>query len=177
MFDYQHITLENLPLLQEIGRATYEPYYPHVWQPGGMAWYMNHCFGTEALTRDLSNASLEYYIVRDSNAQAAALLKLWPEKTLPTDPGRRAFYLEKIYLMPAWFGKGAGQTMMQWVIRRAAAFGHDTLYLYVMKTGPVKAYERLGFRIIGETDFGFELLQPHERFGWLMELSPLEAGK
>lgn len=161
------MSIDNYLLVQSIGRATYEPYYAHVWHEGGMEWYMERCFGTETLQREMNDHSIEYWLAWEE-AQIAGILKYQPERALPYNPNQRAFYLEKLYLMPSHFRQGAGQIMLQHTLDYAQSMGHNFVYLYVMKIGPVAAYERAGFHIMGETDFGFTQLLPTARFGWLM---------
>jgi len=59
------LELADLPLPQYAGRATYEPYYPHIWQEGGLDWYIEHCFGTPALQMELADPNVEYLLPYD----------------------------------------------------------------------------------------------------------------
>ena len=167
-FNFRPILRDELGLLQKIGRETYEPYYPHIWHPGGIDWYMELCFGTENLEADFQNPNLEYWVAEDSSAQVVGFLKLILQKAVPNTPISEALYLEKIYLMPAYFGKGAGQTLIQFAEKRANALELATIWLMVLKNGPVKAYERAGFEIIDEVFWDFDLLKMEERGGWVM---------
>ncbi len=167
-FFLQKLSLDDLALLQYVGRATYEPYYPHIWHPGGLDWYMERCFGTDALRHDFADPNIAYFLATDEAAQIVGFLKLVLQKPLPNDSIPNALYLEKIYLMPYWFGKGAGQQLIEWAMEQAAALGREAVWLHVMKTGPYRAYERAGFRITGETSFDFDLLKEDLRGGWTM---------
>jgi len=167
-FHFQKLSIDDLELLQQIGRDSYEPYYSHVWHPGGLEWYMEHCFGTQTLQRDFADPNIAYWIVTDQQAQALGFLKLVLQKELPEAGIENALYLEKIYLLPTHFGKGAGQKIIEWVMSEAAKRGRDAVWLNVMKTGPVGSYERAGFRTVGETRFEFEWLKTEERAGWIM---------
>ena len=167
-FFLQKLSLDDLVLLQYVGRATYEPYYPHIWHPGGLDWYMERCFGTDVLRHDFTDPNIAYFLATDASAQIVGFLKLVQENPLPDGSITNALYLEKIYLMPDWFGKGAGQQLMEWTMEQATAMGREAVWLNVMKTGPVRAYERAGFRIIGETSFDFDLLKVEQRGAWTM---------
>ena len=59
--------------------------------------------------------------------------------------------LYALYLDPKHVGTGAGRVLMQEALRRAAALGHDRVYLWVVR-GNARArrfYERAGFRADG----------------------------
>lgn len=167
-FTYRQLFLADLLLTQQVGRETYEPYYPHIWKPGGLDWYMERCFGVETLATELVDPNLEYWLALDGNGQIVGFLKLVLKKPIPDHPLENALYLEKIYLMPTFFGKGAGQHLIEFAKQRAIKLCREAIWLMVMKCGPVAAYERAGFQTIGETYWDFELLKKEERGGWTM---------
>ena len=167
-FSLKKLNPDDLALLQCVGRATYEPYYLHIWHPSGMDWYMERCFGVAALRHDFADPNIVYYLATDSTAQIVGFLKFVLQKPLPSGSIADALYLEKIYLMPDWFGKGAGQQLIEWAVEQATAMGREAVWLQVMKTGPYRAYERAGFHIVDETRFEFDLLKEEQRGGWTM---------
>lgn len=165
---HRYCSLEDLTALQHLGRATYEPYYKHVWHPGGVDFYMEHCFGTDTLREQLSDPNIAYYLPSLPNGTPMGLLKLGLSKPTPDGSMTNALFLEKIYLLPAFMGKGQGQTIIQYAIDMARSLGRDAIWLTVMEKGPVAAYERAGFVNNGAVDYGFELLQPAYRKGLVM---------
>lgn len=165
---YQKLTREDIPIIREIGRATYAPYYPEIWHPGGIDWYMERCFGNDVLEQELSDPNYEYFFPRDENGGIIGLLKLVLQKPVPGKEVENALYLEKIYLMPAFFGKGVGLALMEFVFQKAASLGREAVWLMVLKAGPVNAYLRAGFEIIGETRWEFDLLKEEQQGGWVM---------
>ena len=166
----QKLSPSDIPQLQFAGRATYEPYYPHLWKPGGLDWYMEHCFGTEVLQRELADPNIDYMLAYSGSKaeDLIGLLKLVLKKPAPGGWCTNALYLEKIYLMPAFFGKGIGQELIGYVLERARALGRTAVWLQVMKTGPRHVYEKMGFETIGEAPIDFELLKEEERGLWVM---------
>lgn len=162
------LSLPDLALLQHIGRASYEPYYQHLWKPGGLDWYMERCFGTDSLRADFADPNIEYILATDDTAQPIGFLKLVLAKPLPSGQPANALYLEKIYLIPAFFGRGIGQKLIEFVLEKAAALGREAVWLMVMKSGPRQVYERAGFVTVGEMPIDFELMLEHERGLWVM---------
>jgi GNAT superfamily N-acetyltransferase len=167
-FTVQKLSVSDIPLLQFVGRASYEPYYPHVWYEGGLEFYMDHCFNTDRLTAEMSDPNLEYLIVRDDRDELVGFMKIFLVKPVPGLEIENALYLEKIYLMPNFFGRGVGQQLIRWVVEKAIAARQEVVWLNVMQTGPVEAYLKAGFDIISSTRFEFELLRVEERNGWVM---------
>ena len=165
---HRHCTLEDLEALQYLGRATYEPYYKHVWHPSGVDFYMEHCFGADTLREQLSDPNIAYYLPSLPNGTPMGLLKLGLSKPTPDGRIANALFLEKIYLLPAFMGKGHGQAIIQYAIDMACSLGRDAVWLTVMEKGPVTAYERAGFVQSGAVDYGFSLLQPAYRKGLVM---------
>ena len=167
---FRRATLRDLPLVQQIGRDTYTPYYAHVWKnTAGMEWYLEHCFGQETLERDLQNPAVEYYLPADESGRIMGLLKLVTHQPVPNGSAEKALFLEKIYLLPDFYGKGRGQQLISMVCSRARALGCEAVWLKAMcHAGPVEVYERAGFRKEGLVHFDFEPLREDQREGWLM---------
>jgi len=201
LMHYKRLTLPDLPALQQIGRLTYEPYYQHVWHPGGVEWYIDHCFNTERLTEEMNDPHCEYYIASTNEGAWVGLLKFIigkpvPDATAPDPlyvieathidntahigaasdapktPGKMAknlpLSLEKVYLMPEFYKKGMGQVLIQFALERARQIGSPCVWLNVLKTGPVRAYKKIGFSIVGEQRIPFELIKEEERVMWVM---------
>lgn len=169
VIQFRKASLADLPLVQEIGRATYEPYYQHIWYPGGVEFYLEHCFGTETLGNELQNPHLSYYLPSDSAGNIMALVKVHPHSPVPDGSADNALYLEKIYLMPDFFGQGTGQVLLAQIEQMAIEMGREAIWLQVMHNpGPIGAYAKAGYRITGPTRFEFDLLKEEERDGWVM---------
>lgn len=137
---------------------------------------MEHCFGDDTLDRDLTDERVEYWIPESSDGHAVGLLKVAPGHGLPDGSDEHAFCLEKIYLLPEYFGKGVGKALLQWVMDYAKSLSKTSIWLYVMESeGPVEVYRKAGFYVLGSTYFGFNLLKKELRGGFLMAL-PLLPG-
>jgi len=166
--NYRLLKLCDLSLLQKVGRETYEPYYPHIWKEGGLDWYMQRCFGPTVLRSELVDPNLEYWIAEDESGQIIGFLKLVLQKSVPDTPIEQALYLEKVYLMPTFFGSGVGQHLIHFAKQRAQDLKKEAVWLMVMKNGPIQVYERAGYKIIGAVHWDFERMKEAERGGWVM---------
>jgi GNAT superfamily N-acetyltransferase len=132
--------------LREIGIASYLPHYSHLWKSGGVEWYMNRCFGEDFLVNEIADANVEYFIVKN-DGENIGILKIILLKPVPNSEIENALYLEKIYFVKEWTGKGVGGKTIDFVLRRAAELGRDYVWLEAMDTAakPIAAYEKAGF--------------------------------
>lgn len=131
---------------------------------------MERCFGAETLWREMADPNIEYLLAYTTPEKETlvGLLKLALEKPVPGGLCDNALYLEKIYLMPVFFGKGIGQSLLTWVAEQARALDRAAVWLTVMKSGPRQVYERAGFETVGEAPIDFELMKEEERGLWVM---------
>lgn len=142
------LTTEDMALLQAVGRATYEPYYPHIWYEGGMEWYVDFCFNAEKLEEELISPNIEYWLAADNTGETIGFLKLVLQKPVPNGSGPNALYLEKVYLMPDFFGNGYGQYLIEFAVERARQLKRQAVWLMVMECGPMQVYEKQGFQLL-----------------------------
>lgn len=154
----------NIAELRDIGIRSYLPHYSHLWKPGGVEWYLNRCFSDEALQNDFSNPNIEYYIIADER-QNVGILKLVLQKPLLDSEIANALYLEKIYLIKEWTGKGAGNKLIQFTFKRAKELNRECVWLMAMDTAdkPVAAYQKAGFVIHSRTKLDFEMMKEEFR--------------
>ena len=136
----------DLSEVREIGWRSYFPHYTHLWKEGGAENYLEHCFGEKALRKDLADPNVEYYII-SAEDESIGFLKLILQKPLPDSEIENALYLEKIYFVKEWTGKGVGQKLMQLAFVRAQELKRECVWLEAMDTSdkPIAAYQRAGF--------------------------------
>ncbi len=160
------VNLQHLRELRDIGIKSYVPHYAHLWKPNGIEWYMNRCFGDETLQKELSDSNIEYYII-ENEGENIGMIKLVLKKSLPDSEIENALYLEKIYFVKEWTGKGIGRKLIDFALRRAAELGRDCVWLMAMDTSakPIEAYEKAGFTVNSYTRLGdeFELMKEEFR--------------
>lgn len=150
--------------LRDIGIRSYLPHYSHLWKTGGVEWYMHRCFSDEALRKDFSDSNIEYYIIADER-QNVGILKLVLNKPLLDSTIENALYLEKIYFIKEWTGRGAGNKLIQFTFERAKELNRECVWLMAMDTAdkPVEAYQKAGFVVHSRTKLDFELMREEFR--------------
>ncbi len=163
--ELKKIGLADLEELREIGNKSYVPHYAHLWKPGGVEWYLNRCFGDENLQKELIDANIEYYIATFAEKDIG-ILKIVLQKALPDSNVENALYLEKIYFVKEWLGKGFGTKIIDFAMRRAKDLGRQCVWLMAMDTStkPIAAYEKAGFEISSRTRLNDEFALMKEEF-------------
>lgn len=170
------VGLPDLNELQVISRKTYVQHYTHLWKPGGMEWYLNRCFSDQSLRNDFADSDIEYYIIEDGR-ENIGMMKIVLKKAVPNSNSENALYLEKIYFVKEWTGKGAGKESIEFAMRRANELDRDCVWLMAMDTSlkPIAAYQKAGFIIHSRTKLGdkFELMKKEFR-GMVVMINCLE---
>ena len=160
--EIRKVGLDNLEELQEIGVRSYLPHYAYLWKPNGIEWYLERCFGDEFLQKEISDPNVEYYIV-ENNGENIGMMKLVLKKPVPDSNIENALYLEKVYFIKEWTGKGVGRKLIDYALQRAAELKRDCVWLTAMDTSakPIEAYEKAGFTIHSYANLGdeFELMK------------------
>jgi GNAT superfamily N-acetyltransferase len=140
------VGLSNLKELHDIGVKSYVSHYAHLWTAGGVEWYMNRCFSEDFLQKEIADPNVEYYIV-ENDGERIGMMKLVLQKPVPNSEIENALYLEKIYFVKEWTGKGVGAQLIGFALRRAAESERECVWLEAMDTAakPIAAYEKAGF--------------------------------
>lgn len=164
MLQIKKAGLADMSELRDIGVRSYLPHYTHLWKEGGVDWYLNRCFGNGGLQNDLSDENIEYYII-SGESLAVGILKLVLQKPLPDSKIENALYLEKIYFIKEWTGRGAGREVIQFTLDRAGKLNRNCVWLMAMDTAdkPISAYQKAGFVIHSRTRLDFEFMKEEFR--------------
>jgi GNAT superfamily N-acetyltransferase len=141
-----------------------------MWKPDGLDWYLNRCFSDECLQNELVDANVEYYIISIAECNIG-IMKLVLHKSLPDSDIKNALYLEKIYFIKEWTGKGIGRKLINLAFERAEELNSDCVWLVAMDTAdkPVQAYEKAGFTIHCHRFLDFELLKDEFKGTFVMK--------
>lgn len=170
MLNIRKVGTADLRELQTIGIDSYLPHYTHLWRENNADWYLNRCFGSVFLTKELADENVEYYII-SAEEMNIGILKLVLQKPLPDSNIENALYLEKLYFIKEWTGKGAGRELMNFTFERAEQLNRDCVWLVAMDTAekPVKAYERAGFAVHSRSQIDFERMKDEFRGTFVMK--------
>lgn len=157
------ISIDDQEKLFALMSKIYLPEYRHLWFDAG-AWYMNKIYSYANLERDLATPNSSYYFVY-YQSEAIGILKLIESVTLIEHKDRKSAKLDRIYLDPAFHGKGIGKSLIYWAENRLAANGHSFLWLEAIDTQKkaLQFYEKMDYKICGTFELEYELIHPSLR--------------
>jgi GNAT superfamily N-acetyltransferase len=145
------------PLLLRISVETYLENYKYLWEDEGVS-YLRRFYNEDAFLTDLQNPSYSYYLIYVDGA-AAGYFKTRtnsPEHTAAT----RSIYLEKLYILRAFTGKGLGGEVLRHIETMARTEGIKILLLQVMNCSPAKSfYLKNNFILIEQTRLTYPFIK------------------
>jgi ribosomal protein S18 acetylase RimI-like enzyme len=139
-------TLDDVALLQQIGRQTFfETFAPHNSEVN-MTKYLQERFALDRLTAELANPLSEFYCAW-LNGRVIGYLKLNSGTAQTESQGDDAMEIERIYVLHEFHGKKVGQLLYEKVMEAAHAKQVHYVWLGVWEEN-VRAkrfYEKNGF--------------------------------
>ena len=166
---YQIIALDtkDSEQLSALAKEIYPQHYAHLWNEGGVAWYIERSYNTDTLRKELENPKSTYYFVQNDEA-ILGYLKLNFDTPLSINGKivqNNTLELQRIYLLSKATGVGLGAKMVNFAIQKAQENNLEMVWLQVMDTSTdaIRFYEKMGFRIHSPFRLDFELMKPELR--------------
>lgn len=104
------ITMDDIPVLQEIGRQTFYETFASVNTPENMKKYLEEKFAVATLAEELSNRHSQFYFaVLDNEVIGYLKINLGGSQTELQD--QNGLEIERIYVLQAYQGQNAGQAL------------------------------------------------------------------
>lgn len=145
---------EDIPQIQSLADVTFRDTYRDILSPEQMDYMMDWMYSESSLERQMRQDGHVYFIA-ESDGLPCGYVSVQP-RGLQED-GVFLFELQKIYVLPAFQGRGMGQRMYDHVcsfVRRAANGWPCRIELHVNRNNPaVGFYRKLGLDILREGDF------------------------
>lgn len=147
---FEKVDSLNLETYILVGKNAYCEHYRHLWRYGNPSPYVSRGFTLSALNGDLQNPLNDHYIIQKRGI-AIGILKLTQDRVVaPYGPGE-VLFLEKIYLLKAHTGTGAGTQTLRFVENYGRQLQKRILALDAMQKGPAtKFYVNEGFTVLRE---------------------------
>jgi diamine N-acetyltransferase len=167
--DIQLIQPEHLRLLHAICIDSYSQNFAHHWEEGGLENYLDDVFGAQKLRTELLNKSILYYVAF-MEEQPVAFMKLNLASNLPglnTDEGLE---LDKVYILPAFKGKGIGKILLDKAFETAKINKKKVFWLCVIDTNKeaISFYEKTGFKLHSRTRIDYPKFKEELKGMWRM---------
>jgi ribosomal protein S18 acetylase RimI-like enzyme len=143
-------TLADLPVLQRLAHAIWHAHYPGIISIEQVDYMLAHMYADATIAAELARGVTWELILADDTP-----IGFLSHSHVPDE---RRVNLHKLYVLPAWHGRGVGQAGLARVQDHARARSATTVSLYVNKHNAkaIRAYARAGFHIAESlvNDFG-----------------------
>ena len=151
-----------------IGRQSYSQHYLHLWEDRDPAPYFNNSFHLEAVKSEWKDPNCLLFLIEVMN-KPAGILKILLNKSIPAVNVADCIFLERIYILREYSGKGLGAYSLEFIDRLAEEHNKDFLCLESMQKGrALEFYKRNGFSILGEKLLNYPGLVASERPMYIM---------
>ncbi|MDV3892836.1 N-acetyltransferase [Elizabethkingia anophelis] len=139
-------TLNDIKLLQDIGRKTFFETFSESNSEENMRKYLEDGFSIEKLTEELNNKHSEFYFaVMDEKVLGYLKLNFGASQTELKDTN--SLEIERIYVLQEYHGKKVGQVLYEKAIQ--VAYEKEAIYVWlgVWEENPraIRFYEKNGF--------------------------------
>lgn len=144
--DIKEVSLNDLPLLQEISRQTFtETFFEHN-TPENMKKYLEERFSEKKLSAELSNPESEFYFALCEN-RVIGYLKLNTGAAQTEPLSGNVLEIERIYVLKEFHGKNAGLILFEKALQRGAERKSEYIWLGVWEKNlrAIRFYTKNGF--------------------------------
>lgn len=147
-------TVEDLPLIADIGKRTFIESHGHSAAPEDITRYVEDKFSEEVLKKELSDASNIFHIIYHDE-QAAGYSKIILNAVHPNIPLENVTKLERLYLLKEFYSLKLGYELYQFNLDLSKNNKQAGIWLFVWKENhrAVDFYLKQGFEAIGSFDF------------------------
>jgi ribosomal protein S18 acetylase RimI-like enzyme len=152
-FIIRNAKLEDLSLLQTLGRKTFADTFSEFNTPENMKLYLDESFREEKVRAELLDPSAECMLIFDRD-RCVGFARL-RRSANPDGIDGRAIEIERIYADKDYIGNGVGAKLMHECIRRAKDAGFEMIWLGVWEFNQraIRFYEKHGFEKFGKHIF------------------------
>lgn len=152
----------------EIGTRAYNQHYRHLWPNGDTTTYIQNSFTHEVLLQEEQNLDTALYLIKSGRA-FVGILKITLHKEIQEYRNHQALYLDKIYILKEFSGKGIGKECLQFVENIATNLSKKVVFLESMQKGKaLPFYLANKFSIVDNTKVPFENVIEEEKPMYLL---------
>ena len=162
-FHLAPLTPDHFETYMEIGSESYKQHYLHLWQNQDPTPYLQSSFSREVVQQEWEDPSVVLYLVV-SGQSPAGIVKLILDKNIPLLQGKACLFLERIYLLREFSGRGLGSQVLNYVEELGRQGKKEAICLETMQKGrALSFYQKYGFSIIGEKQLDYPDVVDSER--------------
>ncbi|MDD2983882.1 MAG: GNAT family N-acetyltransferase [Crocinitomicaceae bacterium] len=140
------VEIEDIPVLQEIGRQTFFETFSENNTEENMVKYLEDSFSIEKLTEELNNENSEFYFAI-SDEKVIGYLKLNFGNSQTELQDNSSLEIERIYVLQEYHGKKIGQVLYEKAMQIASNKNVNYVWLGVWEENPraIRFYQKNGF--------------------------------
>ncbi len=139
MYSIRPATLDDIPLIRQLCFQVWPQTYASILQPAQIDFMLEWMYSPQSLQQQLQEG-VNYLVCYDDEVPAGFAAFV--------DQGSGKFKLEKLYVLPAWQGKGAGKYLIAHILGLITPRGATSLQLQVNKQNAAKNfYGKIGFTV------------------------------
>lgn len=164
----QPLTAAKYDTYIKVGSKAYNEHYLNLWKHNNATPYIESSFTLAVLKQEERNPNTSLFLI-NKKTKALGILKFTLHSQLDDYPAKEALYVDKIYILNAFTGKGIGEKVLHFVLLRAKELGKKIVWLDTMQNGPaVQFYLKNGFSIHSEKMIHFSEVRKEKRPMYIM---------
>lgn len=142
-------TVENIPLIQELARRSWEKAYAEILSKDQMEYMLSEMYSKAEIETQLQNPNYHYYLILDEeNNSYDGFIGYELNYEVKTTK------LHRIYLIPESKGKGLGKKALQFLNEKVSENENERIILNVNKHNAARNfYESQGYTVYDEGVF------------------------
>jgi GNAT superfamily N-acetyltransferase len=153
----------------EIGTKAYDQHYKHLWPNGDTSTYIKNSFTKEVLLNEERDEDTVLYLIK-ANSAYVGILKVTLHKQFQEYSKADALYLDKIYILNEFSGKGIGSESLKFVEKIATDHSKKTIFLESMQKGlALSFYQSNSYSIVASTQVPFKNVIEEEKPMFLLK--------
>jgi len=154
--NFEAVSNETCQLYCNLGIKAYREHYLHLWKNNDPTPYIEESFTLEVVRHELNDKSSALWLINQGN-KAVGILKLIKDAPIALHISKENIFLEKIYILNKFSGKGIGSLALGWVEKYCIDSNKHLLWLETMQQGPaLNFYLKNGYEILKEKQLKYE---------------------
>jgi len=139
-------TRSDVPALQAMAVRSYHQHFPYLWEEEGLKAYLEQYYDLATFLAFLTAPERNVYLALQEEEVVGYLVD---HKQKDLDGVALGYYIQRIYMLAEYAGKGIGSALIQQAEKQAQQTGREYLWLEVMQSShdSIAFYQRKGFEI------------------------------
>ena len=147
----------------QVGTTSYCQHYLHLWENQDPTYYIENAFRSKVVQKEWEDPEVLLYLIY-LETLPVGILKIILDKVINGENKINCLFLERIYLLAAYTGKGIGQAALEFTETLARKKGQNHICLETMQKGPaLDFYQKNGYAILGVKQLDFPGMVTAER--------------